>query len=263
MTILQPTQALSGPPCCFPIGAIISKAPDQGSHLLLTVADRAFQPLAPLLLAFGRLLFLLLPSLQQFVVEQLGAGQQSGSILRRRLLPLPLFLQTTDHAVDLSISSGRQQLTRLLQHLVIQTETAGNRQGVTAARDAPEQLIGGGEGLGVEGHRGVLKAGIVVFEGLEFAEMGGGDGEPSAVGEGLEQRRRQGRAFTGVGTGPHLIEQHQGGRRAGLQRLQNPADPLDVTAEGGQALLQRLFIADVRQNLGTPGQGRHPCTGQQ
>ena len=219
--------------------------------------------MAPLLLAFGRLLFLLLPSLQQFVVEQLGTGQQRCSILRRCLLPLPLFLQTADHTVDLSISSRGQQLTRLLQHLAIQPQPAGNREGITAARDAPEQLIGRREGLGVEGHRGVLKPGVVVFEGLEFAEMRGGDGESGAVGEGLEQGRRQGGAFTGVGTGPHLIEQHQRRRGAGLQRLQNPADSFDVTAEGGQALLQRLFIADIRQHLGTPGKGRRPGTGQQ
>ena len=196
-------------------------------------------------------------------MEQLGTGQQRCSILRRCLLPLPLFLQTADHTVDLSISSRGQQLTRLLQHLAIQPQPAGNREGITAARDAPEQLIGRREGLGVEGHRGVLKPGVVVFEGLEFAEMRGGDGESGAVGEGLEQGRRQGGAFTGVGTGPHLIEQHQRRRGAGLQRLQNPADSFDVTAEGGEALLQRLFIADICQNLGAPRQGRHPCTGQQ
>ena len=263
VTVLKPAQALSCLTCCFAISAVIPQAPDQGSHLLLPIPDRAFQPLTPLLLALGRLLFLFLPSLEQFVMEQLRAGQQSCGIFRRRLLTLPLFLQTPDHAVHLTISRRCQQLACFLQHTGIQTEPAGNRQGIAATRDSPEQLIGGGQGLRVEGHRGVLKAGIVVFERLEFAEMRGGDGEPSTIGQSLQQRARQGRALTGVGPGPHLIEQHQGWRGTGLQRLQNPPDPLDVTAEGGQALLQRLFIADIRQHLGTPGKGRRPCTGQQ
>ena len=55
-----------------------------------------------------------------------------------------------------------------------------------------------------------------------------------------------------------------------LQGIEDATDTLHVTTEGGQALLQGLLVADVRQHLGTPGQGwlagtgnQHACTGHQ
>ena len=92
--------------------------------------------------------------------------------------------------------------------------------------------------------------------------MGGGDREPGPIREGLQQGRRQGRALAGIGACPHLIEKHQ--RRDGplLQRVQDATDPLHMTAEGGEALLQGLLITDVRQHLGAPWKRRLTGTGK-
>ena len=127
------------------------------------------------------MLLLLLPALQQFVVKKFGARQQCRGILRSRLLPHPLLLQTTNHAVHLTVTSGSQQLLGLIQHLLIEAQSAGNRKRVTSPGDAPQQLIGGRQGFDIEGYGGVFEAAVAVFERLQLTEVGGRHREPSSI----------------------------------------------------------------------------------
>ena len=129
-------------------------------------------------------------------------------------------------------------------------------------------MIGGREGLHVKRHGGILEARIVVFERLELPEVGGGNREPDPLRQLPQQGNRQGRALGGICAGPHLIQQHQrgtgGGRQVtagGWQGLEDARDAADMAAEGGEVLLQRLLIADIRQHLGAPGQARRAATG--
>ena len=208
------------------------------------------------------LLLLLLPALQQLLVQQLRACQECCSVFCRGLLALPLLLQAADHTVHLTITSWSQQLLGLVKHIRIEPQARRDRQCIAASRNSPQQFIGGGQGLRIEGNRGILKTSVVVFEGLEFTEVGGGNREPSPIRKSLQQSRGQGRSLAGIRSSTHLIQQHQGRRTTALQRLKNAPDALHVAAEGGQALLKGLLISDVRQHLGTPGQGGLPRTGQ-
>ena len=90
-----------------------------------------------------------------------------------------------------------------------------------------------------------------------------GNGEPGTVGEGLEQGGCQGGSLTWIRAGPHLVQQHQGRGRTSGQSRKDATDALHMTAEGRQALLQGLLIADIRQNLRTPGKRRLTGAGQQ
>jgi hypothetical protein len=65
----------------------------------------------------------------------------------------------------------------LLDHGGLQPQPGGDGQGIAPAGDAPLQVVGGGQALDIKGDGGVLEAGVGVFEGLQFAEVGGGDGE--------------------------------------------------------------------------------------
>ena len=59
--------------------------------------------------------------------------------------------------------------------------------------------------------------------------------------------------FAGIGQRLRLL---------GRQGIENAGDATDVAAEGGEALLQRLLIADVGQHLAAPGQSRRALAGQ-
>ena len=179
---------------------------------------------------------------------------------------MTLIFQAGDHLVHLALAKGLQLGGGELQHRLPQPQPASNRQGVAAARDTPLQPVSGREGVHIEGHRGVLEARIVVFEGLELAEVGGSDREPGPIGQVLEQGRGQGRTLKGIGASPHLIEQHQRGaasRARPGKSFEDAGDAADVAAEGGEVLLQRLLIADVGQHLAAPGQPRSAAAGQE
>ena len=55
---------------------------------------------------------------------------------------------------------------------------------------------------------------------------------------------------------------HRSRRLLGRQGIENAGDAPYVAAEGGEALLQRLLVADVGQHLGAPGQLRRALAGQ-
>ena len=179
-------------------------------------------------------------------------------------MALALGLQAGDHLVEFPLAPGGQQQLGLVEHGAIEAQAGGDGQGIAAAWDAPEQVVGGREAGDIKGHRSIFKAGIVVFERLELAKVGGGDREPGPLGQVAQQGDRQGRALGGIGAGAHLIEQHQAGASAGVARQggQDPGDAAHVAAEGGEVLLQGLLIADVGQHQLAPGQRGGAAAGQ-
>ncbi len=263
----HPALALADPGGCLHALAHLAQAAYQAAHLPLALADRGFQCLAPLLLQSGALVTLLTPALQQLLMQQLGAGQQGRRRLRRLLLLLALLLQPFNDAIDIAGAAGLQLAGGVSNHLGLQPQPRRNGEGIAAPRNPPLQVIGGGKGVDIKGHRGILKAVIGVLEGLQFAEMGGRHRQPGPISQVAQQGRRQGGTLLGVGAGPHLIEQHQvgplgGGADFAGQGIENAGDAPDVAAEGREVLLQRLLVADIGQNLAAPGQPGGAAAGQ-
>ena len=259
---LQTAQALTGLACRLPIGLLIPQTTDEATHFLLAITDGGFKPLTTLLLVEGRLLPLLLPATQQFLMEKLGAGQQGRRILRCRLLTLTLLLKPADHGIHITFGLRAEQAAGLIDHPRIKAKASRNRQGIAAARNPPEELIGGRQRFTVKGDGCVFEAAVAVLERFQFSEVGGGNGQPGPFGKRAQQSRRQCCAFTGIGSRTHLIKQNQRRDWPLGQSIEDLADPFHMTTERGQALLQRLLVTDIRKHLGTPGQGRRPRAGK-
>ena len=126
------------------------------------------------------------------------------------------------------------------------TEALGDGERVGASGRAHEEAIGGLEGDGVELGRGVDDAVGGVGEDLEFAVVSGGDDHAVEVEELLKQRAGQGGAFLGVGTGAELVEQDEGLRSGSVD---DAHDVGHVCGEGGERLFDRLFVADVGEDV--------------
>ena len=233
----QPSLALANPGGFLHALAHLPQAADQAAHLPLALADGGFQRLAPLLLQSGALVPLFTPALQQLLMQQLGAGQQGRRRLRRLLLLAALLLQPLNNQIDIAGAAGLHLAGGGSHYLGLKTQPRRNGEGIAAPRNPPLQVIGGGEGVDIKGHRGILKAVIGVLERLQFTEMGGRHRQPGPIGQVAQQGRRQGRTLLGVGAGPHLIEQHQvgplgGGADFAGQGFKNAGDAPDVAAEG-------------------------------
>ena len=108
MVVFQLAQPLPSLPSGFTISTVVTQPFDQRTNFFLAITDRAFQPLAPLLLPGLRLLFLLFPALQQLLMKELCASQQSRRIFSGGLLTLALFLQATNHGVHFTLSCRGQ-----------------------------------------------------------------------------------------------------------------------------------------------------------
>ena len=129
-------------------------------------------------------------------------------------------------------------------------------------------MIGRREALDVEGDGGILKARVVVLQGFQLPEVGRGNGQTRPIRQLLQQGDGQRRPLGGIGAGTHLIEKHQLssglGRQiatGGRQGLQDSRNPAHMATEGREVLLEGLLIANVRENLLTPGQTRRPFAG--
>ena len=149
---LQQLEPLAGLAGLFAIGIALAQAPDQLPHLLLTLFDRALQALAGHRLLFLLEVLLLLPALQQFLVEQFGPHQQGGGFFGGLLLALALVLQAADHRVNAAGALGLQQRLRLAEHRLAEPQAPGHRQGIATAGDPPEQAIGGPQACIIKFH---------------------------------------------------------------------------------------------------------------
>ena len=211
------------------------------------------------------LLLLLLPALLQLFMQQFGSHQQGGCFFGGLLLPLALFFQAADHGVHRAGALLIKQLLSPAEHRFAQAQPPSHRQGITASGDPPKQPVGGPQAHLIKFNGGVFKAGVVVFERLQLTEVGGGNTQLHLIGQMAQQRCGQGSPFAGVGASSHFIKQHQRRHRCCAQaaeRFQDPGDAAHVAAEGGEVLLQRLFIADVGQHRFTPRQLWGAAAGQ-
>ena len=141
--VLELAQPLTSTTGGFAVGTVIAQSANQRAHFLLAITNGALQPLPPLLLMCRGLLLLLLPALEQFVMEQFCPGQKSSSVFSGRLLALALLFQTTDHGVDITVTTRGQQRTGPIEHLSIQAKTCRNGQSIAAPWNSPQQCVGG------------------------------------------------------------------------------------------------------------------------
>ena len=125
-------------------------------------------------------------------------------------------------------------------------ESLGDGEGIGASGGAHEESVGGLEGDGVELGGGVDDAVGGVGEDLELAVVGGGDDHAVEVEQFLEQGAGEGGALGGVGAGAELVEQDEGARSGGLD---DADDVGHVGGEGGEGLFDRLFVADVGEDV--------------
>ena len=77
--VLQCAKPLPSLPRGFPIRTLITQPAYQRAHLLLALADRVLQSLTALFLSLCGLLFLLLPALQQLLMQKLGVRANSAA----------------------------------------------------------------------------------------------------------------------------------------------------------------------------------------
>ena len=84
---------------------------------------------------------------------------------------------------------------------------------------------------------------ILRREQLERAQMRRRDGERAARRERLENRAAERRALGGIGAGSQLVDEHEATRAVAPR--EDLAEVPQVRAEGGEARLDRLLVADV------------------
>ena len=158
---------------------------------------------------------------------------------------LSLLLDAAEHILEGQILL-LQKLPCPVDDPRIQTQPKADLEGVGFAGDADIELVGGTEPIHVELHGGVLHPLPGQGEGLDLAVMGGGHG-PTAHGlQTLQNGLRQRRPLQGVGARPQLVQKDQ----RVIVRLLDDGDQVGhVGAEGGQALLDGLLVADVGKDL--------------
>ena len=76
--------------------------------------------------------------------------------------------------------------------------------------------------------------------------MGGRHQQHTTAAQLLNDGNCQRGALGGIGTGTQLVQQHKGVRHG---KLQYAGDLFHVAGEGGQALLNALFVADIHQKF--------------
>ena len=117
---------------------------------------------------------------------------------------------------------------------------------VRFARHADAELVGRAQGLKVELAAGVDNALGFQRKDLQFGIVGGSHQQHAAAAEFLDDGHGQRCTLSRVGTGTQLVQKNEGVRHS---QFQNAGDLLHVAGEGGQALFDALFVADVHEEL--------------
>ena len=133
----------------------------------------------------------------------------------------------------------------VLDDALVQPQPPGDGKGVGLARYADEQPVGGPQRLHIELTAGVLYPRRGHGKGLQLRVMGGGRRQRALAPHILDDGDGQRRALHRVGARPQLVEQDQALLIRQLQYLHCVGH---VRREGGQALLDALLVAHVRQH---------------
>ena len=117
---------------------------------------------------------------------------------------------------------------------------------VGLARYAHTQLIGWAQGLQIKLAAGIDHALSLQRKDLQFRIVGGRHQQYTTAAQLLNDGNSQCGTLGRVGAGTQLVQQHKGVRHG---KLQNAGDLFHVAGEGGKALLNALFIADIYQKF--------------
>jgi len=193
-----------------------------------------------LFLFFAELLLIflvLLLDLCRLLLQALG-------FLTGKLHLLALLLQLGQHVLKVLVGLVHQ-IVGFLQNFLRKSQLPGNGKGIGLAGNADEQLVGGSKGLHVELAGGVDDALRAHGVELQFGVMGRRNHPAAQLPTEFDDGGSQRRALRRVGTRAQLVEQHQRPVVALGNHVHNGAH---VAGKGGQALGDRLLVADVGEN---------------
>ena len=141
---------------------------------------------------------------------------------------------------------GRQMLLSRLDDTAGDAQLFADQECVRFARYANTQLIGGAQGLQIKLAAGVDYTLGLQRKNLQFRIVGSRHQQYATTAQFLNDGNCQRGTLGRVGTGAQLVQQHKGVRHG---KFQNAGDLFHVAGEGGKALLNALFIADIHQKF--------------
>ena len=190
--------------------------------------------------------------LDQFIPLFAGCFQLMGSFVAQLLHFVLTFLQLQLQVVQLTqnriqtLILGRQMLLSRFNDAAGDAQLFADQECVGFARYAHTQLIGGTQGLQIKLATGVDHTLSLQCKNLQFRIVGGRHQQHTTAAQLLNDGNCQRGALGGIGTGTQLVQQHKGVRHS---QFQNTGDFFHVAGEGGKALLNALFVADIHQKF--------------
>ena len=223
----------------------VSQLRDEPFHLPPGLAHDVPSVLPGLVSQGGPLLVQLALLLLVVVSKLLRLPQSELRVVASLFGDAPLLLRAAEHVLEGHVLL-LQELPCPVDDLRGEAQTAADLEGVGLAGDADIEPVGGTEPIHVEFHGGVLHPIPGQGEGLDLAVMGGGHGPAALLLEPFQDGLGKSSPLQGVRARAQLIEKHQGV----LVRLLDDGHQVGhMGAEGGQALLDGLLVADVRKDL--------------
>ena len=190
--------------------------------------------------------------LDQLIPLFAGGFQLMGGFVAQLLHFVLAFLQLKLQIVQLpqnciqTLILRRQMLLSGLNDAAGDAKFFADQECVGFARYAHTQLIGGAQGLQIKLTAGVDHALRLQCKNLQLRIVGGSHQQYTTAAQLLNDGNCQRGTLGGVGACAQLVQQHKGVRHG---QFQNAGDLFHVAGEGGKALLNALFIADIYQKF--------------
>ena len=154
-------------------------------------------------------------------------------------------IQLSQNGIQTLILCGKMLLCRF-DHALRDAQLFADEERIGFARHADAQLIGRAQRVQIQLTAGIDNALGFQSKHLQLRVVSGGHQQHAAAAQLFNDGHSQRSTFGGVGTGTKLVQQHQCVRHG---KLQNAGDLFHMTGEGGKALLNALFIADIHQKF--------------
>ena len=152
-------------------------------------------------------------------------------------------VQLGKHAVQPLVIVGHM-IARGINDFFRDAELGADKERVGFARHADTEFIGGHQRLHVKFAAGIDDAGSFQRVDFQFCVVGRRHQQAALAAQPFQNADSQRCALGGVGARTQLVQQGQGSVAC---QIQNAADALHVAGEGGQALLDALFVADIHE----------------